>query len=84
MWIAAGFPCASGSLHVFSLMINKLPESLLCIIRFGYFALYMLGMALYGFARLFIVVEAFISIRSLPIGSFKTVNWLEYWPHVCG
>jgi len=82
MWIAAGFPCASVSLHVFDLMINKLPELLLCIIGFGYCALYMLGIALYGIARLFIVVEAFISIRSLPIGSFKTVNWLEYWPHV--
>lgn len=36
----------------------------------------------YVFARLFIVVEAFILVRSLPIGSFETVCWVEYWPHV--
>lgn len=36
----------------------------------------------YVFTRLFIVVEAIISVRSLPIGSFETVTWVEYWPHV--
>jgi len=36
----------------------------------------------YLLARLFIPVEAFISIRSLPVGAFETVQWVEYWPHV--
>jgi len=36
----------------------------------------------YLLARLFIPVEAFISIRSLPVGAFETVEWVEYWPHV--
>jgi hypothetical protein len=43
-----------------------------------------LGLAaiLYTLARLFIPVEAFISMRSVPVGSFDTVPWMEYWPHV--
>jgi hypothetical protein len=36
----------------------------------------------YILARLFIPVEAFISIRKLPVGAFETVEWVEYWPHV--
>jgi hypothetical protein len=36
----------------------------------------------YLLGRLFIPVEAFISIRSLPVGAFETVQWVEYWPHV--
>lgn len=31
--------------------------------------------------RVFIVVEAFISLRALPKGSFETVEWSNYWPH---
>jgi len=37
---------------------------------------------LYILSRLFIPLEAFISLRSLPRGAFDTVNWVEYWPHV--
>jgi hypothetical protein len=35
----------------------------------------------YVFARAFLVVEAFLSVRSLPKGSFETVPWSDYWPH---
>jgi hypothetical protein len=35
----------------------------------------------YVFARVFLVVEAFLSLRSLPKGSFETVPWSNYWPH---
>ena len=37
---------------------------------------------LYVSARIFIVVEAFISVRSLPLGAFDTVEWLSFWPHI--
>jgi hypothetical protein len=35
----------------------------------------------YGFARFYIIVEAFISIRSLPEGAYKTVSW-SIVPHI--
>ncbi|KAL7269287.1 hypothetical protein RUND412_008057 [Rhizina undulata] len=34
-----------------------------------------------GAARLFLLVEAFLSFRSLPLDAYKTVNWAQYWPH---
>ena len=37
---------------------------------------------IYVCARVNIVVEAFISIRSVPLGSFETVDWLRFWPHM--
>ena len=41
-----------------------------------------LTVIVYVCSRLFIPLEAFISIRSLPVGAFETVEWAEYWPHV--
>ena len=35
----------------------------------------------YMLARIFIFVEAFASLRNLPVGSYKTVTWTEKWPH---
>lgn len=37
---------------------------------------------LYMFSIGYVTVEAFISIRSLPKGSYLTVNWEDYWPHL--
>lgn len=34
------------------------------------------------FSRCFVVVEAFISLRSLPVGAFDVVPWANYWPHL--
>jgi hypothetical protein len=39
-------------------------------------------MILYTLARIFIIVEAFISIRSLPAGAYDSVDWIEMLPHV--
>jgi predicted double-glycine peptidase len=39
-------------------------------------------MLLYTLARIFIIVEAFISIRSLPAGAYDSVDWIEMLPHV--
>ena len=36
----------------------------------------------YVTARLFLVVEAWISLRSLPIGAYKTPNWTQLLPHL--
>ncbi|KAI5814468.1 hypothetical protein BZA77DRAFT_356730 [Pyronema omphalodes] len=35
----------------------------------------------YFCARIFVVVESFISIRNLPDGAYNTVQLSEYWPH---
>ena len=34
------------------------------------------------FASIYIVVESFISLRSLPAGAYTTVRWTEFLPHV--
>ncbi len=35
-----------------------------------------------AFARVFIVVESFISLRSVPIGVYATIPWANYVPHI--
>ena len=37
---------------------------------------------LYGLSRLYIVVEAFISLRHVPIGVYAAVPWVQAIPHV--
>jgi len=32
--------------------------------------------------RLYLVTEAFISVRSLPVGAYQTVEWVEFLPHI--
>jgi hypothetical protein len=36
----------------------------------------------YIFARIFLVLEAFISIRQLPIAAYKTPDWTQLIPHL--
>ena len=57
--------------------------------RWGWYVSYMLLIILqiiaslcYGFARAFLVVEAFASLRNLPVGSYNAVNWTLYIPHI--
>jgi hypothetical protein len=35
----------------------------------------------FGTARAFLAIESFISLRSLPYGSYMTVNWVGFMPH---
>jgi hypothetical protein len=42
----------------------------------------LLSLTLYFGARLFIIIESFISVRRLPLGVFITVNWSDYIPHL--
>lgn len=36
----------------------------------------------YGAARVYVVVESFLSVRSLPYGAFESVGWENFWPHL--
>ncbi|MCJ1301592.1 hypothetical protein MMC08_004393 [Hypocenomyce scalaris] len=36
----------------------------------------------YGFARLFLVIEAFVSVRKLPAGAYQTADWTDVFPHL--
>ncbi len=36
----------------------------------------------YFIARLFMVVEMFASLRSMPAGVYQTVKWADYMPHI--
>ena len=42
----------------------------------------LVGALAYFVARLSLIALAFSSLRSLPSGSFETVNWWLYWPHL--
>ncbi|KAK4450305.1 hypothetical protein QBC34DRAFT_403236 [Podospora aff. communis PSN243] len=39
-------------------------------------------MGLFLFFNLFITVESFISIRSLPMGAYQTPPWSNFFPHI--
>lgn len=40
------------------------------------------GVALYIIARLYMVVEAFLSLRDLPQAALQEVEWTKYIPHI--
>lgn len=46
----------------------------------GFLSLILITM--YGLARLFIMMEAFISLRSQPIGVYWSPDWLQTVPHI--
>jgi hypothetical protein len=33
-------------------------------------------------ARLYLLVEAFISMRNLALGAYRTVSWVSALPHI--
>ena len=37
---------------------------------------------LYSFARMFLVIEAFISVRKLPVSAYQTPDWTQIIPHL--
>jgi hypothetical protein len=40
-----------------------------------------IGLPIYVFARVFLVIESFISLRHVPIGVYAAVPWSNYIPH---
>ena len=60
------------------LAIVTFPLPLLCWTIIGIMCL---SMALYFLARVYMVVEAFASLRSLPVGAYQTVTWVDIIPH---
>jgi len=41
-----------------------------------------IGFGLFYLSRLYLVVEAFISVRSLPVGAYDTIAWVTFLPHI--
>jgi len=33
-------------------------------------------------ARIFLLIESFIALRSLPRDAYQTVSWADTWPHI--
>ena len=44
--------------------------------------IFLIPMVLFAFGRLYLVVEAFISVRSLPVGAYNTTDWVNFLPHI--
>ena len=40
------------------------------------------AVVLYGFSRIYIVAESFLSLRHVPIGVYQDVSWAQYIPHM--
>jgi hypothetical protein len=38
--------------------------------------------AAFMLSRVYLVIEAFISVRSLPLGAYTTVRWVAFLPHI--
>jgi len=49
---------------------------------FAFYLVFCLCPVVWIFARVFIVLEAFISVRSLPVGAYDTVTWAYFLPHI--
>ena len=37
--------------------------------------------AVYIFARAYIIVEGFVSLRAMPVSAFASINWSNFVPH---
>jgi hypothetical protein len=55
-----------------------------CQERIAIILLVMIKVLTAGFSgsRGFLVLEAFMSLRSLPLGAYSTVDWASFLPHV--
>lgn len=44
--------------------------------------IFLLLQAIYIIARIILLVEVFLSFRSLPLGAYSTPSWIGYFPHI--
>ena len=76
LWRIAGCVIAGGGFVILGLMEISIKRwRYLVSVIISLFAL------LIGFMRLYLVLEAFISVRSLPYGAYQTVGWVGMLPH---
>ncbi|EPQ51379.1 hypothetical protein GLOTRDRAFT_24610, partial [Gloeophyllum trabeum ATCC 11539] len=53
------------------------------IVTFYLTALFgVIGILIYGLARIILLVLSFLCLRSLPVGAFKAVSWMNFVPHI--
>jgi len=45
-------------------------------------AIHGFGVLLYASARLYLLVEVFLSFRAMPMGVYETTDWTKFIPHV--
>jgi len=78
--IASGIPCyfifwiAFFMLKSITVISRVAPRSLRILLRLTFFLMIAF--------RTFIVVESFISLRSVPIGVYWTPSWIQMIPHI--
>ena len=36
----------------------------------------------YGFSRVYIILEGWLSMRAQPPSAYQTVDWALFWPHI--
>lgn len=49
--------------------------------RFMLLSIFVSSLLLYGFSMLYLIIEAFISLRSLPVGAYSIPRWSNIFPH---
>ena len=65
--------------RIWKASLDSVLEALIEGVSFGFFGLLFLC---YAAARLYLVVESFISLRHVPIGVYAAVPWVQNIPHV--
>ena len=79
-----------GPLTIFVLPVGMIPGSWLQLrnrnlrhkLRYLVRGMAWPAIGLYTFSRAYLLVESFISLRSLPAGAYETVQWTNFIPHV--
>ncbi|KAH6662392.1 hypothetical protein F5X68DRAFT_178203 [Plectosphaerella plurivora] len=51
------------------------------LIELFLWAIGLVSLLFYAFCRIFIVVESFLSLRSVPVGAYWIPAWMQYIPH---
>ena len=79
LWhVAVCYTAASGFMAMLVYLALTRLRSVLWLVL-AYISFFLTGILV--FCRCYLVVEAFISLRSLPIGSYSTVAWANFLPH---